>query len=137
MKKKTKLLIRDSFLSTILSCILVLILLFTIKNITFFNPFVKALTDFNLYDIYYSENFKPNDKINTDIILVNIEHHQRDMLAPLIAHILEQDPKVIGLDVIFEEKKEAIFKRVALLWTTTAFFILSICSTKSNVLCSK
>jgi len=107
MKKKTKLLIRDSFLSTILSCILVLILLFTIKNITFFNPFVKALTDFNLYDIYYSENFKPNDKINTDIILVNIEHHQRDMLAPLIAHILEQDPKVIGLDVIFEEKKEA------------------------------
>ena len=66
MKKKTKLLVRDSFLSTILSCILVLILIFTIKNITFFNPFVQALTDFNLYDIYYSERFKPNDKINTD-----------------------------------------------------------------------
>tara|TARA_R110002095_G_scaffold1023_6_gene4965 strand:+ start:719 stop:1900 length:1182 start_codon:yes stop_codon:yes gene_type:complete len=107
MKKKTKLLIRDSFLSTILSCILVLILIFTIKNITFFNPFVQALTDFNLYDIYYSERFKPNDKINTDIILFNVEHRDRDILAVLLEKIIEQDPKVIGIDVIFEEKKEA------------------------------
>ena len=43
----------------------------------------------------------------TRIILFNVEHRDRDILAVLLEKIIEQDPKVIGIDVIFEEKKEA------------------------------
>ena len=106
MKKKTKLLIRDSFLSTILSCILALLLILTVKNVTFFNPFVEAITDFSILDTYYSEKFKSSDKINTDIILVNIKNLDRNELAFLIEKVIENKPKVIGLDVTFEERKE-------------------------------
>lgn len=107
MKKKTKLLYRDSFLATILSCLIALILMLIVKNVSFLNPFVSAMNDFNLHDIYYSESFEPSDKINTDIVLVNAAHHDREALAILIEKIIENDPKVIGLDIIFEEKKEA------------------------------
>jgi CHASE2 domain-containing sensor protein len=109
MKKKTKLLIRDSFLSTILSCILALLLILTVKNISFFNPFVEAISDFSLLDTYYSEKFKSSDKINTDIVLINIKNLERDELGFLINRVIENNPKVIGLDVIFQERKEDAF----------------------------
>ncbi|MFK7782752.1 CHASE2 domain-containing protein [Psychroserpens sp.] len=106
MKKKTKLLIRDAFFSTILSCILLLVLSIAFLNIRFFNPFHKAFSDFSFLDIYYSEKFNNTDKVNSDIILVNIENHDREVIANLLDAILKEDPKVVGFDIILEERPE-------------------------------
>ena len=84
MKKKTKLLIKDSFFSSILTSIIVLLLAITFVNITFFNPFVKAFEDFDFLDIYYAENFGNSDAINTDIILVNVQDNSRETIANML-----------------------------------------------------
>ena len=103
MKRKTKLLIRDAYLSTILSCLLLAILSIAFVNIRFFNPLHKALKDFSFLDVYYSEKFEDNDKINNDIVLVNIENHGREVIATLLEAILKEDPKVVGFDIILEK----------------------------------
>ena len=107
MKKKTKLLIRDAFLATILSSSLIFLLSITIISISFFNPIQKALTDFNFLDVYYAQEFGDSNTINTDIVLVNVEHKNRFEIAQLIERVLEEEPKVIGVDIIFKDKKEA------------------------------
>jgi len=107
MKKKTKLLIRDAFLSTILSSVLLIILSsIVIFNSRFFNPVHKAFSDFSFLDIYYSQKFHNTDKVNSDIILVNIENHDREVIANLLNTILKEDPKVVGFDIILEERPE-------------------------------
>ncbi|WP_033961943.1 CHASE2 domain-containing protein [Psychroserpens jangbogonensis] len=106
MKKKTKLLIRDAFLSTILSSILLLILSIAFINIRFFNPLHKAFSDFSFLDIFYSEKFHNTDKVNSDIILVNIENHDREVIANLLNSILKEDPKAVGFDIILENRPE-------------------------------
>ncbi|WP_431135524.1 CHASE2 domain-containing protein [Psychroserpens mesophilus] len=102
MKKKTKLLIRDAFLSTILTSILLLVLSIAFFNIRFFNPLHKAFSDFSFLDVFYSEKFNNRDKINSEIILVNIENHDREVIANLLSAILKEDPKVVGFDIILE-----------------------------------
>ncbi|WP_411894869.1 CHASE2 domain-containing protein [Winogradskyella sp. A2] len=104
MKRKTKLLFRDAFLSTILSCIL-LGLLWSIVffNSRFFNPIHQAFEDFSFLDVFYSEKLEESNKIADDVILLNIENHGRDIIAPLLETILEEDPKVVGFDVILEK----------------------------------
>lgn len=106
MKKKTKLLLRDAFLSTILSSIILLILSIVFFNIRFFNPLHKAFSDFSFLDVFYAEKFNNTDKINSDIILVNIENHDREVIANLLNAILKEDPKVVGFDIILEERPE-------------------------------
>jgi CHASE2 domain-containing sensor protein len=106
MKKKTKLLIRDAFLSTILSSILLLLLSIAFINTRYFNPLHKAFSDFSFLDIFYSEKFYNTDKVNSDIILVNIENHDREVIANLLDAILKEEPKVVGFDIILEERPE-------------------------------
>ncbi|PTM11949.1 MAG: hypothetical protein DA407_00260 [Bacteroidetes bacterium] len=106
MKKKTKLLIKDSFFSSILTSIIVLFLAITFVNITFFNPFIKAFEDFDFLDMYYAENFGNSDEINTDIILVNVQNNSRETIANMLEEILKEEPRVIGLDVIFKDLKD-------------------------------
>ena len=106
MKKKTKLLIKDSFFSSILTAIIVLFLALTFVNITFFNPIVKALEDFDFLDIYYSENFGNTTNINTDIVLVNVQNNSRETIALMLKDILRENPKVIGVDIIFKEIRD-------------------------------
>ncbi len=106
MKKKTKLLVRDAFLSTILSCILFLILSIAFVNIRFFNPLHKAFSDFSFLDIYYSEKLSEDIKVNNQIILVNIKDYDRSVIASLLEAILKEKPKVVGFDIILEERPE-------------------------------
>lgn len=109
MKKKTKLLIRDSFFSTILSLSLILILVLIFFNVRFFNPLHKAFKDFNFLDVFYSERFYDTSKINTDIILVNVKNKNRFEIAQLLQAIIDGQPKTIGFDIILEEQKEPQF----------------------------
>ena len=105
MKRKTKLLIRDAFLSTILSCIFLAILSITFVNIRFFNPLHKVFKDFSFLDVYYAEQFEESTSISEDIVLVNIENHGRDGIAMLLEAVLKEDPKVVGFDVILRKHK--------------------------------
>ncbi|NNE31739.1 MAG: CHASE2 domain-containing protein [Winogradskyella sp.] len=104
MKKKTKLLIRDAFLSTILSCVLLAILSIALFNIRFFNVFHKAFEDFSFLDVFYSEKFVEDAKINDAIILVNIENLDREGIAILLEAVLDEQPKVVGFDIILENR---------------------------------
>jgi len=109
MRKKTKLLIKDAFLSTILSCFLLFILAITIINVRFFNPLHKAFADFSFLDVYYAYELYDTPQINTDIILVNIENKNRFEITQLLQAVIEGHPKTIGFDIILEDQKEPLF----------------------------
>lgn len=109
MKGKTKLLIRDAFFSTILSALLVLILALLFFNIRFFNPLHKAFADFSFLDVFYSESFQENNKVNPDIILVNVGNENRLEIATMLEAVIREQPRTIGIDVIFKDRKENVF----------------------------
>lgn len=78
-------------------------------NLSFFSPFKNAFKDFSYLDLYYSEKLgNVENIINDNIILVNIDRLSRKEIASVICKLEEQDPKVIGLDVIFKEQKDSI-----------------------------
>ena len=80
------------------------IVYFAFVNLSILDPFEKAFKDFKFTDMYYSERINETQR-NNKIIIVNIKHADRFQLAEVINKINENEPKVIGLDVIFEDKK--------------------------------
>ena len=108
MKNKTRLLLRDAFFSTILSSLIVLLLVLLFFNVRWFNPIHKAFYDFSFLDVFYSEKFLEPEKINTDIVLVNAGN-DREKIVELLGKIIEAKPKVIGVDVIFKDRKEDVY----------------------------
>lgn len=110
-----RLLLRDAFLCTILTFIVAGFLYFTFVNLSILDPFEKAFKDFKFTDIFYSQRFNKQQR-NDKIILINIRHADRFQLAQTINKIAEQKPKVIGLDIIFKDRKleftDSILKRV-------------------------
>lgn len=107
-KRKNLLLVRDGLVNTVLSLFTCYLLSLLFLNTSFFNPLSKALKDFSFLDVYYAERLAPKTSVNTDIILVNIEHQSREHLALVLQKIQQSQPKVIGFDVIlksFEKTK--------------------------------
>lgn len=102
---KKRLLFRDAFLCLILSVVGLSVFSLLIFNLSVFNPFLKAFKDFAFTDLYYSERFY-EPTVSRDIIVVNIDQRERYELFELLNHIQKQNPKVIGLDVIFREEKD-------------------------------
>ncbi len=74
-------------------------------NLGFFSPMQKALYDFNMNDIVYSK-LMPDKSADTNIVIVNIGYLNRPQLAGLITVIKSYNPKVVGLDILFKDKKE-------------------------------
>lgn len=75
-------------------------------NLSFFTPFNNAFKDFSYLDLYYAEKLEKNmGKINKDIVLVNVGRLDRADIAALLNKLAEQQPKVIGLDIIFKEER--------------------------------
>jgi CHASE2 domain-containing sensor protein len=105
MTKKTRLLLKDSFLCTIFSSILIAILSLIVVNMSFFNPLKKVLKDFSFLDVYYAENFNDSNGINADIVLINIEHRDRFELSQMIDKVMQGNPKIVGTDIMLVDKK--------------------------------
>lgn len=104
MGEKGKLL-KISFFSTLFSSIIALFFYLIAVNISALDPFEKAFQDFSFTDIYYSKKFyKP--EFTSNIIIVNIEHHDRAMIALGIEKISAHNPAVIGVDIVFREQRE-------------------------------
>lgn len=100
----TKGLYKDAFLCTVMTFIIAGLLYFTFVNLTILDPFEKAFKDFKFTDIFYSERF--NEQLANDkIVIINVKHADRFQLANAINKIQKQQPKVIGLDIIFKERR--------------------------------
>jgi CHASE2 domain-containing sensor protein len=105
-KPKVSLLYKDAFLCTILTFIIAGVLYFTFVNLSFLDPFEKAFKDFKFTDVFYSERFKPEER-NSKIVLVNVKHANRFQISQAIDKVAQNQPRVIGLDIIFKERKLA------------------------------
>lgn len=75
-----------------------------IGYIPILNKIQSSVTDYDITDIVYSE--KKASKKDTTIILVNLEHIERDTIGLLIKRISEGNPRVIGIDTYFRIPKD-------------------------------
>ncbi|MTE28245.1 CHASE2 domain-containing protein [Winogradskyella ouciana] len=106
MKKisAVKVLYRDALLCTVMTFIIAGILYYAFVNLSILDPFEKAFKDFKFTDMYYSERINKAQR-NNKIVIVNIKHADRFQIAEVINKISESRPRVIGLDIIFEDRK--------------------------------
>lgn len=105
--KNRKLLYREAFFCMLFSFAVLGIASLLIVNVSIFNPFTNAFKDFSFLDLFYTEKMGEEYPVNQEIILVNVEHRDRFELAELLDKIQGQQPKVIGIDLIFREQREA------------------------------
>ncbi|HZI01005.1 MAG TPA: CHASE2 domain-containing protein, partial [Flavisolibacter sp.] len=98
---------RDTLFSIIGVFIVIGLLALLPLNTSVLNPIKSALADFNFNDLAYAKLGK-NAKTPMDrrIVLVNIGRARREEIAFMLQRINESRPKVIGLDVRFEEARE-------------------------------
>lgn len=102
--KADRILYKDALLCTIMTFIVAGILYFAFVNLSILDPFEKAFKDFKFTDIFYSERMNEEQR-NNKIVVVNIKHADRYQIAQLINKVDAQDPSVIGLDIIFQDRK--------------------------------
>lgn len=103
---KNKLLHKDAFFCMLFSFGVIGIASLLLINLSIFNPFTNAFKDFSFLDIFYSEKMGEEYPVNQDIILINVEHRDRFELAELLSLLQKQQPKAIGVDLIFKDRKE-------------------------------
>ncbi len=62
--------------------------------------------DFNLTDFYHIvADARPIRTLDSDIVLVDIAHAEREDIADALAVISEMEPAAVGLDVVFDEER--------------------------------
>ena len=97
---------KDAFFCTIFTFVISGILYFSFINLSILDPFENAFRDFKLTDIYYAERLN-EVQLKKNIIIVNVKHADRFQIARAIDKIAQQQPKTIGLDIIFKDRKLA------------------------------
>lgn len=77
-------------------------------NLHFLDPFNNSLRNYEITDIVTSR-FRDKDQITFEdqIVLVNTRKPDRLKLAQIIERLNQFSPKVIGVDILLEEKKDA------------------------------
>jgi CHASE2 domain-containing sensor protein len=75
-------------------------------NCLFLDPVAKAISDFDVYDIVYSK-LRDEPKVDTNIVLVNLSNLSRSDIARQVSILNSFNPKVIGIDAIFQDQKES------------------------------
>lgn len=76
-------------------------------NLSFFDPIKKALTDFNFSDLLYSKLVSKQERLDTNIVLVNIGHLNRAQITREIERVRSYNPRVIGFDGFFQVKRDS------------------------------
>jgi CHASE2 domain-containing sensor protein len=115
-KQKRYSLFLDALRVNVVNILMIMFLWVIIDSIDLFNPFDDVLEDFDYTDLYYS-NFKSSQlPTDTNIFIVNIGELNRMDLALMINTLQRFEPKVIGVDAVFKEKRgpEDLFLRQAL-----------------------
>src|SRR5450631_3282504 len=79
---------------------------FISERVNILEKFTIAINDVDFSDVYY--RYRPTPKPDNNIVIVNIGYLDRAALAGLIKSIADNNPKVIGGDIIFSEKGDSI-----------------------------
>ncbi len=99
---------RDTILATIMVFVVMALLALIPINTHVLDPIKLALQDFDYNDLAYSQFHKNSDRsVDTNIVVVNIGSSDRAEIASLISNLSAENPAVIGVDVLFNEPKEA------------------------------
>ena len=112
MKNVIKYIFHRDHLIIVLSGFLLLGLLRLITiNISFLNPIANALDSFAISDIFFEiQHNETTAKTNDLVTIVDMtELTDRGDIAYLLEEINEYDPLVMGVDLIFEGKKDDLF----------------------------
>lgn len=80
-------------------------------KLIFLDPVAKAVGDFELNDIVFSKLY-PGRNLDTNIVLVNIGQLNRAQIARQINIINSFNPKLIGVDAIFDKETNTYFDSV-------------------------
>ncbi|RZL69587.1 MAG: CHASE2 domain-containing protein [Pedobacter sp.] len=98
---------RDTLFATISVFLVMGMFSFIPINTHFLDPIHLALADFDYNDLAYAKMHKnENTPADTNLVVVNIGQGSRMDIANMIAKIDAQKPKVIGVDVLFKERKD-------------------------------
>jgi CHASE2 domain-containing sensor protein len=98
---------RDTIFSTFWVFIFIIVLGSIPINFYFLNPLKLALKDFDFNDITYSKLKKTEgNPIDNRIVIINIGNLDREGLSMLIEKTASMEPKVMGLDALFDEAKD-------------------------------
>ena len=97
---------RDTIFATTWVFIFILaVKILPMPNMHFFDPMKLALEDFDINDISFSK-LKGPDNLDSNIVIINIGHADREGIAYLIEKTASMHPKVMGLDAYFEGPKD-------------------------------
>ncbi len=88
------------------SVILSFVISFVSEKVNILEKFTIAVTDVDFTDLYYQYKSKP--KADDNIIIVNIGYKNRAELARIIKIISNNEPKVIGGDIFFDQEVDTI-----------------------------
>lgn len=97
---------RDTIFSTLFVFIILGVLAIIPFNTHVLDPIKLGLTDFDFTDITYAKLGKgKNSTVDSNVVIINVEDLDRAGINDLLTTI-KGIPKVTGLDVLFEEKKD-------------------------------
>lgn len=111
INKPTQLLLKDTLKCMVFSAAILFALFGATRLVNFgaFDLYRLAFKEFSFLDTYYAQKMAPEtSQVNQQLVLVNVKHLDRKELATLIEKVQLQQPKVIGVDVIFDHQKEVL-----------------------------
>lgn len=88
------------------SVILSFVISFVSEKVNVLEKFTIAVTDVDFTDLYYQYKSKP--KKDDNIVIVNIGYRNRAELAQIIKIISNNEPKVIGGNIFFDQEADTI-----------------------------
>jgi CHASE2 domain-containing sensor protein len=99
---------RDTILATIMVFVVMGMLALIPINTHVLDPIKLALQDFDYNDMAYSQfNKNSHTAVDTGIVIINIGEANRTEIAAIIEKAAAENPIVTGVDVLFNEPKEA------------------------------
>jgi len=100
---------RDTIFATLWVFIFIVVLGSIPLNLGIMNPLKLGLKDFDFNDMSYSKLGKAsNTPIDSNIVIVNIGQADREGIAHLIDKTASFNPKVMGLDVVFDGPRDPL-----------------------------
>jgi len=99
---------RDTMFATLWVFIFIVVLGSIPLNLGILNPVKLGLKDFDFNDLSYSKLGKAqNTKIDSNIVVINIGHMDREGIALLIDKTSTYNPRVMGLDAVFSGPRDS------------------------------
>ena len=99
---------RDTIFATLWVFLFIVILGSIPLNLGFINPIKLGLKDFDSNDMVYSKLEKgAHSGIDSNIVIINIGHADREGISLMIEKTASYQPKVMALDAVFDAPKDS------------------------------